>query len=226
MNERRLEMKQKYHLNLENYSLEKLKQSLKKRDMIPSRIILKENIEERFKILHSYDVKTVKVLIDLLKTKPKIEVFSKKTNLSIEYLTILKREASSYLPNPINLNKFSGIATKTIEALKEIGIKNTKQFYNKVNIGKGTRLISQEIDVPLDKIKELASLSDLSRLYGVGPVFARLIFSAGIDSVASFINYSAQEFIQIYENKTNKKADFSENDIKFSIDLAKELIKV
>jgi len=219
-------MKQKYHLDLEKYSLKKLKQNIQKRDMIPSRIILKENIEKRFKILGSYDIKTVKALIDLLKTKPKIEAFSKKASLSIEYLTILKREANSYHPNPVNLKKFSGIDTRTIDALEEIGIKNTKQFYNKVNIGEGTSLISQKTGVSLDKLNELASLSDLARLYGVGPVFAGLIFNAGIDSIESFNKYSAEEVIKIYENKTNKKADFSENDINFSIDLAKELIMI
>lgn len=70
----------------------------------------------------------------------------------------------------------------------------------------------------------MALLSDLARLYGVGPVFAGIIYNVGINSVESFIKYSAEEFIKIYENKTKKKADFSENDINFSINLAKELV--
>ncbi|MCP4107577.1 MAG: DUF4332 domain-containing protein [Desulfobacteraceae bacterium] len=216
-------MNQQYHLDLEKYSLQKFKRSLQKRNMIPSRVILKENIEERLNILDINGIKTLKALIDVLKTKKKIEDFSKKTGLSTEYLTILKREAGSYLPNPINLKKFSGIDTKTIEALEKIGIKSTKQFFDKVNIGKGTDLISQKTGVSADKLNELASLSDLARLYGVGPVFAQIIYNAGINSVESFIKCSAKEFIKIYENKTKKKADFNENDINFSIDLAKEL---
>ena len=63
----------------------------------------------------------------------------------------------------------------------------------------------------------------LDKQYGVGPVFARIIFDVGIKSVKSFINYKAEEFINIYENKTKKKADFGVNDINFSIELAKEL---
>jgi len=70
----------------------------------------------------------------------------------------------------------------------------------------------------------LISLSDLARLYGVGPVFARIIYDVGIDSVKTFIKYSAEDFISIYENKTQKKADFGTNEINFSIELAKDLM--
>ncbi|MBT4288716.1 MAG: DUF4332 domain-containing protein [Deltaproteobacteria bacterium] len=217
-------MKKQYYLNLEKYSLQKFKESLINRNMIPSRIILKEAIEERFRLLDLNGVKTLKALIEELKTKQKIEDFSRKTDLSVEYLTILKREASSYLPKPIQLRNFPGIDTTTIDALEKMGIRNTKQFFNEVNISGAINQISQTSGVSVGKLSELASLSDLARLYGVGPVFARIIYDVGITSVKSFIKNTGQEFIRIYENKTKKKADFGENDINFSIELAKELI--
>ena len=217
-------MNEQYHLDFEKFSLQKFKRSLQKRNMIPSRVILKQDIEERFKILDSNGIKTLKALIDVLKSNQKIVAFSKKTGLSKEYLTILKREASSYHPNPINLNKLPGIDAKTVELLEKLSIRNTKQYFNKVNCGTGTKQLAQETSISIDKLNELASLSDLARLYGVGPVFARIIYDVGINSVGSFIKYSYKEFIDIYENKTNKKADFSESDISFSIELAKELL--
>ncbi|MCK5145912.1 DUF4332 domain-containing protein [bacterium] len=217
-------MKDQYYPDLGKYTLQKFKENLRKRDMIPSRVILKDNLEENFCILDFNGIKTLKALIEVLKTKQKVKAFSKKVDLSIEYLTILKREASSYISNPINLKTFPGIDSRTIEALEKIGIKNTKQFFDKVNIGKEANLIYEKTGVSIDKLNELAALSDLARLYGVGPVFARIIYDVGIKSVESFIQYSAEEFIGIYENSTKKKADFSKNDINFSIDLAKELI--
>jgi nucleotidyltransferase/DNA polymerase involved in DNA repair len=162
-------------------------------------------------------------LIEELKTKQKIEVFSKKSKLSIEYLTILKREAKSYLPSPIPLNKFTGINAEDILKLEEIGIKNTKQLFNKAKTKAEINRLSKVTGIPIERIKELVSLSDLSRLYGVGPVFARMIYDVGIKSVEIFIKHSPAEFIEIYENETKKKADFGVNDIKLSIELAKEL---
>ena len=216
-------MKGQYYLDLEKYSLQQFKLSLQKRDMIPSRLILKEKIEERFSILNKHGIKNLKVLIDVLKSKEKIVEFSNKSDLSIDYLTILKREASSYLPNPIKLSNFSGIDSKSIEALANIGIKNTKQLFNKVQKSEEIAELSKRTGVSKEKINELASLSDLARLYGVGPVFARIIVDVGIKSVRDFIKYSAEDFISIYENKTKKKADFGVSDINFSIELAKEL---
>ncbi len=137
----------------------------------------------------------------------------------------MKREASSYLPNPVNLKKFPGIDPKTLESLEKIGIKNTKQLFNKVNDGTETTQNFQETGIPTARLNELVSLSDLARLYGVGPVFARMIYDVGINSVENFIKYSAREFIKIYENKTQKTADFSESDINFRIELARELTK-
>ena len=83
---------------------------------------------------------------------------------------------------------------------------------------------AQETGIPIDKLNELAPLSDLARLFGVGPVFARIIYDVGIDSVKAFVKNSAEEFIRIYEKKTQKKADFGTNDINFSIEPAKDLI--
>jgi len=57
----------------------------------------------------------------------------------------------------------------------------------------------------------------------VGPVFARIIYDVGVTSVEAFKVLTARTFIQIYEGKMNKKADFGENEISFSIELAKDL---
>ena len=74
-----------------------------------------------------------------------------------------------------------------------------------------------------ERLNELIYLSDLARLYGVGPKFARIIYDVGIKSVQNFAKYEAEEFIRIYETKNQKKADFGVRDISFSIELAKEL---
>ena len=72
-------------------------------------------------------------------------------------------------------------------------------------------------------MNELVCLSDLARAYGVGPVFARMIFDVGIKSIEEFVEKTAEEFIRIYEEKEQKKADFGPNEIRFSLELAKEL---
>ena len=180
-------------------------------------------MDERFKILEIKGITNLKELIDGLKTKPKIEHFSKETGLSVEYLTILNREAKSYLPNPIRLDKFPGIPAQYVSRLETEGIKNSRQLFNEAKDKNGRERLSQKTEIPIEIMNELVCLSDLARVYGVGPVFARMIYDVGIQSIKAFVDKSAEEFIKIYEEKEQKKADFGINEIQFSLELAKEL---
>jgi predicted flap endonuclease-1-like 5' DNA nuclease len=121
------------------------------------------------------------------------------------------------------LDKFLDIPTKYLERLDEVGIRNTKQLFNDAQNKNMRERLSDETDIPLKVLNELVGLSDLSRIYGVGPVFARMIYDVGIKSVQEFIENTAEDFIRIYEEQTRKKADFGVGEIEFSLELAKEL---
>ena len=216
-------MKDQYHINVEKYSLRKFKSNLSSRNMIPSRVSLKVELNERFQILENNGITNHKELIDALKTKSKIERFSKGTGLSIEYLTLLNREAKSYLPNPIRLDKFPGVSRRCVEKLEEVGIKNSRHLFNAARDKSDRMLLSQKTEIPIGILNELVGLSDLSRVYGVGPVFARMIYDVGIKSIREFAQHTAEDFVRIYEKETGKKADFGVNEIEFSLELAKEL---
>ncbi len=216
-------MNKNYHLDLGKISLATLKRSLQNREMIPSRVILKEDLEERFRLLELHGLNTMKSLMDALKTRDKIEAFSEQSGVPVDYLTILKRDAGSWLPNPVPLKKFTGIEPGTLSALEKIGIKNTKQFFNK-RIATNTEQRSDLSGISSDQLSKLLSLADLVRLYGVGPVFAEIIYNAGITSVEQFANHTADTFISIYEEATQKKADFSKSDIGLSLEFANELL--
>lgn len=216
-------MRDQYHINLEKYSLQKFKENLRSREMIPSRVSLQDNLDERFQILENSGITNHKELIEALKTKPKIEQYSKETGLSIEYLTLLNREAKSYLPNPIRLDKFPGVASEYVKKLETVGIKNSRNLFNAAKEKSERKRLSQITEIPIGILNELVGLSDLSRVYGVGPVFARMIYDVGIQSIQEFVSYTAEDFIRIYEEETQKKADFGVNEIEFSLELAKEL---
>ena len=216
-------MSNQYQIDLKKYSLQKYKKSLQSRDMIPSRKSLKDELDARFRILKERGIKNLKELIDALKTKQKIEQFSKETGLSIQYLTLLNREARSYLSKPIRLDKFSGIQTKYLDRLDDVGIRNTRQLFVEAQDKRKREQLAKEIEIPLDLLNELVGLSDLSRAYGVGPVFARMIFDMGIRSIREFVECTAEDFIRIYEEQTQKKADFGVGEIQFSLELARDL---
>ncbi|MBT3322531.1 MAG: DUF4332 domain-containing protein [Anaerolineae bacterium] len=216
-------MRNQFHIKLENYSLEKFKKSLQRREMIPSRMILKEDIEERFAKLEKRQLSNLKELTDRLKTKSKIEEFSKEAGLSIEYLTILNREAKSYIPKPTRIDKYAGIERNHIKRLDSAGIKNTRHILDQAGEKDKREELTQKTGLPIEALNEIVCLADLSRVYGVGPAFARMIYDMGIRTIQEFVEKTAEDFIEIYEEKTKKKADFGTNEIQFSIELAKDL---
>jgi hypothetical protein len=216
-------MDDRYHVDLSNYSLSAFKDTLRTKDLIPSRVSLKIDLEERFTILEAAGITNMKELAGALKSKKKIEDFSKSTGLSVEYLTLLKRETNSYLPNPVRLDKFPVVSPEIISGLADEGITNTRHLINQAGKRKTREHLSATTGISMESLDELVSLSDLSRAYGVGPMFARLIYDVGIKSISEFIQLSAEEFISIYEEVNQKKADFGVGEIQFSLDLAKDL---
>ena len=216
-------MYSKYHLDPKNISLKDFQASLEARELIPSRVKLKEKIKSHFKSIDAAGVNTLGDLIGALKNKPELENFSKKTKISIEYLTLLKREAGSLFPNPVRLDKFSGVDGNVFFKLEKIGIKNTKHLFDAALTENDRKLLLKKSSISPIELTELFKLSDLSRLYGVGPVFARILYDVGIDSVQMLLTLKPAEVVKIYEDKTCKKADFSIADIEFTIEMAKHL---
>jgi hypothetical protein len=128
-----------YYIDLEKISIDDYRIKLKSAYLPPSRMMLKDILEERFEYFKSIGIKNVKGLILLLKKKDKVAELSKVKCLSGDYLTILLRELNSALPKPNKFSEFTDIAKDTIDRLEKIGITNTEKLYNKV-VKKSDRL--------------------------------------------------------------------------------------
>ena len=216
-------MEDHYHLDLDEYSLQRFKNDLATREMIPSRVSLKDDLDARFEKLEINGITNLNELIKTLNSKDKIEGYSQETGLTREYLTLLNREAKSYLPKSIRLDKFPGKTRNYLTSLEDIGIRNTRQLFNQAWNKKERESLSQKTEIPIEILDELVCLSDLSRAYGIGPVFARMLCDVGIKTIKELVEYTAEDVIRIYEENSKKTADFSVNEIQFSLDLAKEL---
>jgi len=212
-----------YHIDTSEYSLQKMKEDLLSRDLIPSRLPLKEGLESNFQILEGEGIQTLGDLISALKNKKKIGEFSSASGISEKYLTLLLREANSYLPNPVPLDKFSGFEEKDIAKLAAAGVKNSRHLFELMKENMGSGSLPTKFGVSREFLSELAGLSDLVRAYGVGPAFARILYDTGIHSISEYRSYTPRQVIDLYENKTGKKADFSTSDIKFSLALVQVL---
>ena len=157
----------------------------------------------------------------------KIDRFSKETGLTVEYLTILRREANSYMSVPVKLIDLPFIETDIISKLELHGIRDSKQLFENGAKLKDRQNLSEKHNLPFDKLSELVCLCDLVRITGVGPVFARIIYDSGINTVKNFLSYDAFELFERL-TKTNSekgltKAKFTQKDIEYCIELGRDL---
>lgn len=218
-------MKSTYHIDPSLISLQHLKTNLLNRELIPSRKPLKKDLEKNISTLEGFGLKTLDLLLSALKNTNRVKELSQRTGIEEGYLTLLRREANSYFPNPVPIHKFPGVSAETIQKLFDLGIKNSKQLFERSRTEKDLATLVSDSGIKLDRLERLLGLADLVRAYGVGPVFADLLYNGGIHSLGDFLTHTPKEIIELYQENVGKKADLSISDLKFSQDLARNLFK-
>jgi len=217
-------MKQ-YSIDPSLISLEEFKDLTANRKMLPGRVVLHEQIDKRFcQLKHSGMVTLVDVL-RILGTKSKIQSLAIQTGLPEDYLLLLKREAGSYMAKPFPLSSFPGIPYEYVELLKSRGIKNTKSFYEQVQSDQQQAQLAESTGIPVYRLKELFTLCDLSRITGVGGVFARVLYEAGINSSAAFAGTEASTLLErcrkVIEKHGYAAGKLGEEDMNYGIHYAR-----
>jgi hypothetical protein len=216
-----------YFIDTAGFSMDKFRNILKTRDILPGRILLKEKIDERFDQLKSYGIHTLRDFLESVKSKSSLEQLAKETGLPVEYLTILKREVGSYLSGPVKLSDFPLVDPNLVKELVSLGISNSRQLFELASKKNSRKVMADKISQPVEKLTELVGMCDLVRITGVGPVFARIIYESGIHSIKQFLSINAKGLLQKL-SKTNEdlrltKVRFTEKDIAYCIEFAKEL---
>ncbi len=177
-----------YSIDPSLLSLEEFKELTANRRMLPGRVMLHKQMDERFGLLKRSGMETLGDVLRILGSKSKIHSFAIQTGLTEDYLVVLKREAGSYIAKPIALSSFPGIPFEYVELLKSRGINNTKDLFMQVQSEQEQKELSASTGIPAYRLKELSSLCDLSRITGVGGIFARVLYEAGIHSTEEFAN--------------------------------------
>lgn len=84
-----------YNINLSLITVEEYKNLLKKQNLLPSRQLLKTNIDHHFDLIFKYGVNNIEELKKILSNPKKLSMLKEATGIGEEYLVILKREMGS-----------------------------------------------------------------------------------------------------------------------------------
>jgi hypothetical protein len=215
----------KYSIEAEWISLEEFRKLTAGRKMLPSRVSLQEEMEERFKVLKKAGMKNLGDLRRRLGSKEKIGTFSLETGLDPHYLSLLNREAGSYLAKPFPLSDFPGIPFEYTEVLKSRGIRHTRDFFEQSQQATKRTEMSAVTGIPLYRMEELLALCDLSRITGVGGAFARMTLEAGISSTTEYAVCDTgnlrRKYLEVIRKHGHREEGVREEDLEYCITYAR-----
>jgi predicted flap endonuclease-1-like 5' DNA nuclease len=219
-----------YYLDLETFGLEKFRHVLETTEMMPGRVVLQEDIPERFARLEAMGITNLQELISALSTPKKRELFSQESGLPLDYLVILRRQAKSYLPKPVYFREVPGLLPEYVEKLAAVGISHSKHLFERAQTKAARSELSRLVDVPEEALLELVGMADLSRVLGVGPAFVRLFYEAGVDNLESLARWSPEALFErlhaVNREKRYTKVVPSLKDVRHSVKYAQNLPKI
>jgi hypothetical protein len=223
-------MTSNYHLDLSQISLAAFKQTLKEKVVLPGRKILKEDLDARFKVLEEQGIEDLSQLLNALKTKRKVERFAFATGLPLEYVTILGRQVRSYLPKPVYLKDIPGVDAEVVDRLAGAGIRQTKQLFEQGWNATDRFDLALKTGVSEEVLWELVQMSDLARAGWVGPIFVRIIFETGTQTLADLAFSDPQKLyekmLDVNRKKQFTKAVFTLKDVIACVEMAVALPKI
>ncbi len=216
-----------YYIDLSLITIDAYKTKLETSDLLPSRMILKEKLDERFASIKKLGISNIKELQQALKKKDTFKKLVEEKCLTDDYLTILLREINSIQPKPNKLKEFTGISPETVTRLEKIGIKDTAKLFDNIKTPERRKELALTTGIKDPEITELTKLTDISRIRWVGVTFARMLYDIGIDTVekASNSDYADvhTKINRLIKERNLYKIQIGLHDMKLFVEAAKEL---
>ena len=216
-----------YYIDLDKISIDDYRIKLEAAYLPPSRIMLKDRLDERFGYFKSIGIKNAKELVKMLNRKDSFSELKKVECLSGNYLTILLREINSILPKPNRIKDFKTISKDTISKLESLGINNTLKLFDRVISPETRKKLAIDSGIDDKTLLELTKLTDLSRIRWVGTTFAGMLYDLGVDTVEKVIQSDPVDLHarlkQLNIEKNIFKGQIGLNDIKILVNIANEV---
>jgi len=198
----------RYALDLEFITIQEYRTLLMQQNLLPGRKILWNDLDKNFDLFRCRGIKTVAQLKKSLSTPEKIAAFANESEISDEYLVILKREIGSLEQKPVLLSAFPDMDPSFLTKLGNAGLKTSKEYWES----------KQGVS------DELFCLCDLVRINGVGPVAARVFYEAGyrsIEEVATAVASIMLEKVSVVNEAHHYyRGKLGQKDMQFCIDFA------
>ncbi len=205
-----------YQLKCSDFNSQKILQRIQQTDLIPSLDCIKTEAETILKKLKSKGFDNLEKIRNALKNKKKLEEIAQEVSIDEKLLILFKREIEGWIVKIRAIDEFEWIAPQYLKKVKEYGIKNAEDAYQKIGDDKSRKKLSQEKEIDDVIIKEIYGISNLMRIRWLSPNFTRIIYELNytIDKIQKADHKKLCEEIDDY-NKRMKyyKGKIGERDV-------------
>jgi len=219
-----------YYVNLETITLEEFFSKLQEVSVLPSQKVLRETPEEKCSCLQKHGIHHLDQLEAALKSKRRIAELLTKTGLTLDYLTLMRRELDRYHPRPIVFAEIPGLKQHVLERLGRNNTRNTMHLFDMVITAENRQHLADRTGITLEEVAELTRLTDVSRIMWTTPAFARLLIEAGYDCVEKIADadYRAmyERLAAVNSAKSYYRGRLTERDIWLFIRYAKDVPQI
>lgn len=216
-----------YYIDLSKIDLISFKEKLKIADLLPSRVLLKNNIDEIFSEFLKSKFSNLADLKVILSNKKNFSDLLKNQVFNETYLKVLLREINSMHPTPNKITDIPGLKPETVAILEKIGLKDTFKLYDHIRTKENRLKLQKTTGLKTVEITELMQLTDLSRIKWGSAIFVRMLYDLGYDSANKVAN---SDHSVLYEqikkiNYQNQyfKGNIGKHDIKLFVESASEV---
>jgi hypothetical protein len=195
-----------YSTDLTSISLDAFEETILTIDLLPSRMMLAEEITDVVPELKRMGIDNLEDLRGLLRDKARYAELAASLSVDEKYLIVLNREVNSYVSKPVSLSQLDVFEEPELERLRMARIRSTKELYERCALPSGRRAVAVEHDLDGKPLARALALSDLIRINGVGPAFAHFLSSLGVRSPRDFNSTDPLEILERYRHSVGDGA--------------------
>ncbi len=174
-----------YYIDLSKISMDTYQEMLLNRYLIPSQMVLRENIDAHFKKLQDSGIRNMQDLLLKLKTKKSAEMLAAALDIPIDYMVVLRREVGGHHPQARKTDEYPTIDDAVKAGLNEMGVTSSDQLYPLVLTPDDRKALGTKLGVLEVQMLHIAKLMDVTRLRYVSPLFATLLVHSPYDTVVN-----------------------------------------
>lgn len=187
-----------YSTDLTTISLESFEETILTIDLLPSRRLLADGISAVVPGLSRMRVENLEDLRRLLRDKRRYADLAAGLGVDEKYLTVLNREVNAYVSKSVPLAQLGALTDEELQRLKKAGITSTRALFERCCSVSERVSLSTDLGIDDDRLDRAVDLSDLVRINGVGPSFARFLRDLGVRGPHDFKAIVPSEVLDRY----------------------------